>query len=471
MSRRSVKQHAKTIQTRSRLRGLKENTLESIADAIDQLRADRETSGKQESDKDVDADMIEAFVTPEGNTQTQDLSVSNLRDKEQPERPTKVRRKLDMDDQPPMMMAARSSAMEDGGGQGHKEPLVKYNVRADATLFTNVRTAYIRGTYYFSFNGLDQATPVVLKFRLNNPRNIFANSTLTRQDLNSGQSILRAKGLSNDMAHQNSGYQTITAISNAKLTNVNNGALAPFPNTVIGDTAADTTNVSNRFSSSGTISDANTRPAWRDWYETIWQAMHVMETDYKMTFFSGHSITNSDLSNNDSCFTTATVFTTTDTETASTGGFQTTPTDARLRDMLQFPYIQQHNIALRDPSNPTNQFNIIQGTWKDSDTSAGGTTLDEQQIKTWYPCGSGVDYNPAWRVDKTVLAYAGEFSSNHRPCINLKLELQYKVQYRDVRREWLYPQSNAATLNTNLTNKVTRQQLTQEIISFITGFP
>lgn len=361
------------------------------------------------------------------------------------------------------MVSRASGAGTSNTGVGSHEPKVKYNVHADATLFTNVRTAYLRATYYFSFNMLDQVTPVVLQFRLNNPRQIFPIS-LTRQDLASNQNTLRAKGLSNDMAHQNQQLRSIGSVALAKSTAINSGYLAPFPHTVVGDTAADTTNATTRFTSSGTISDANTRPAWRDWYEGIWQAMHVIETDYKMTFFSGHSMSNN-TAGVDNCFTTATVFTTTDTVTQAVGTGQTTPTDARMRDILQWPYLQQHNISLRDPSSPTNQFYVINGTWKDSESGNGGTTMDEQQIKTWYP--TGADYTPSWRVDKTVLAYAGELASNNRPCINLKLELQYKVQYRDPRADWLYPKSTAATLNTNLTNKATRQVLSQELVSYV----
>lgn len=323
---------------------------------------------------------------------------------------------------------AMSLAISDGSGsnqRGNRETTVKYNMRAEMGIFTETRTAYLPITFFFSVNNVRRTAPIPLRIRLDWPYNILKGNTLTRQEIIwNGGSYTRARGLSNDAVQSNeraNGDNTGTL--NSVDPGINKDQLTPFPCTIVGDTAKnDSTTTGNRYSSSGTISDSACIPAYRKWYANLYDFAHCMETDYRITYFSGdqnESFENMIVYEGMNC--------TSDNNTARI------PEDADLQKVMHWPYLKEHRINGRTSEKPRREY-VISGTWTDNAQFPMKMVPNEEDQKTWTSMSSTdfTDRALNYREELLLLHYS-DYDSTHTPAYyNIRVDLRYKVQFRDL---------------------------------------
>lgn len=291
-------------------------------------------------------------------------------------------------------MALRSASNTDGSGNttkaGNRETLVKYNARAEMGIFTETRTAYLPITVYFSINRTAIQDAIPLHFRVDWPFDIFKRNALTAQSLriNYGEHQIRSRGLSNDMARFGLRGTTQSGQTNAaNLQNIvgisgvdpahNRAQLYPFPTTIKGSTAAvqGGAAVSGQ-SSSGTILDASAIPAYRRWYAKMYQYAHCMETDWRVTYFTGDA--NEEFQN-------VRVYEGRDCQ--SSNNVDTIPVDCELGQVDHWPYLKKHDIKQRTESNSISSY-VINGTWTPNDQFPMKMVANEEDIKTWTKLGA-----------------------------------------------------------------------------------
>lgn len=351
-------------------------------------------------------------------------------------------------------MASRSAAGEGAVNRtGNRETLVKYNSRSEMGIFTETRTAYLPLTVYFSINRTDMVTPVPLHFRVDWPFEIFKRNTLTQQELRIlyNEGTIRAKGLSNDMAKSGNRNSGVTGITTSAATfntigvsgrdpAINQGQLFPFPTTVIGSTAAvQGTAIVQGKSSSGIIADLKARPAYRVWYAKMYQYAHCMETDWRVTYFSGDS--NEEFQN-------IRVYEGLDCQ--STGNIDTIPVDCELGTVDHWPYLKKHDLITRHESKPLQQYSIS-GKWNPNKQHPMKMVANEEDIKTWTKLGTTdfLDRSPAaYREDVTLLHYSHPDSNNIAGYYNVRVDLRYKIQFKDLANNLRWPR-NTSTVSLN----------------------
>lgn len=347
-------------------------------------------------------------------------------------------------------MASRSAGTQTGSittRAGNRETLVRYNARAEMGIFTETRTAYLPLTVYFSINRTQIFAPIPLHFRVDWPYDIFSRNTLVQQQLRIlyNESCPREDGLSNDMAKQ--GLRgtvrtgTTAAANNFHLLGIggvdpayNQAQLIPFPTTVVGSVAAvQGTNAVNGKSSSGTIADNKAIPGYRKWYAKMYQYAHCMETDWKVTYFSGDA--NEEFQN-------IRVYEGLDCQ--STGNTDTIPVDRELGAVDHWPYLKKHDIVQRTESKAKQEY-VISGTWNPNQQHPLKMVANEEDIKTWTKLGTSdfVDRSPtAYREDVTLLHYSHPDSLNNAAFVNVRIDLRYKIQFKDLANILRWPSSN-----------------------------
>jgi hypothetical protein len=322
-------------------------------------------------------------------------------------------------------LALRSSDSNGNGTRGNRETTVKYNMRAEMGIFTETRTAYLPVTFFLSVNNTRRTSSIPLRIRLDHPVNILLGNTLTRQDIIwNGGSFTRSRGLSNDAVQPNErATGDNTGAINSIDPGINKDQLTPFPCTIVGAVGGNSTlTTGNRYSSSGAINDGTCIPAYRRWYAKMYDWAHCMETDYKITYFSGDQ--------NES-FQNMTVFEgmncTSDNNTARI------PEDKELQKVMHWPHLKTHRISGRTSEKPKRDY-VISGTWTDNSTYPMKMVPNEEDQKTWTAC-SGTDMSDRllnYREELLLLHYT-DYDSTHTPAyFNVRVDLRYKVQFRDL---------------------------------------
>ncbi len=338
---------------------------------------------------------------------------------------------MDAETAPIALRSADAGTQTSGGQRGKKETLVRYNARAELGIFTETRTAYLPLTVYFSINRTRNHRPVPLRFRVDYPHDIFLRNTLVTQEISKdGVDIIRNHGLSNDMVK--SGYRGSTsALAGSGSLQSNDPAnnrwqLVPFPCTVKGDTpGVNGTTVApavNGKSSSGSISHDNCRPAWTKWYCKQYQYAHCMETDWKVTYWSGDG---------NKSFQNTRVYQGHDVQ--STGNTDVIPDNQPIGRIDHWPYLQKHNIKQRTNEDPQDKY-VISGTWKDSDHHPMSMIANDEEIKTWTKLDTDnfIARENGYREDVVLMHYSHPDSANTPGFINCRIDLRYKVQFKDL---------------------------------------
>ena len=342
----------------------------------------------------------------------------------------------------PMALSVSGGDSTSNNQRGSRETTVKYNMRAEMGIFTETRTAYLPITFFLSINNVRRNAPIPLRIRVDWPYNILKGNTLTRQEIiYNGGSYTRARGLSNDMVQSNERTQADqTGSVNSIDPGINKDQLTPFPCTIVGDIAKDsTTTAGNRYSSSGTISDFTCIPAYRKWYAPMYDWAHCMETDYRITYFS---------SDQNESFQNMMVFE--GMNCVSDNNTARIPEDQDLQKVMHWPHLKTHRIAQRTSEKPQREY-VISGTWKDSDQYAMKMVPNEEDQKTWTAMGSAdfTDRLLNYREEICLLHYS-DYDSTHTPAyFNVRVDLRYKVQFRDLANSYRFLGTSNRTLESN----------------------
>lgn len=307
----------------------------------------------------------------------------------------------------PLARAAISAGTQTEGGQnGTGETQVDFGNPYERGFFTETRTALLPSTSYFSMARLDKTAPVVLKIRLNAPYNIFRDNTLTQQS----QGSPWVKGLNNTLA-----------------TNVNDATspLLHYPSNVEGQTIGTGPIFARTQSSSGAPLVASAKPGWLPYYERVYESYHVIETFYRITLEAVGG-------NPQRSFT---VFETDDVYTGNSVG-NIIPTNQPYTYYQQWRNITTHALRYRDNNSLGSHKKVIEGVWRPQQINRN--TVNDEDIKAWYP--TNAEPSPNWVEQKVLLGFVGDMSELWGAAhINIRVDLVYKVQFKDLRRQFRYP--------------------------------
>jgi len=297
---------------------------------------------------------------------------------------------------------ASSAAESTQGANGTGETPVDFGNPYEKGFFTETRTALLPGTAYFSFARMDKTAPCVLRIRMNSPYDVFRENTLVAQTAGTAH----VKGLCNN-------YLTFNQD--------NFNPLQRFPITVEGVTPGSAT-----VTSSGSIPSSQFIPAWRTYYERVYESYHVIETFYRIT------LQNEIQENNRG----VTVFETDDVYTGSTAS-QQIPSNQPYAYYMVWPNVKTHALSGRDRNVLGSGRKIIEGVWRPGTNQMN--TRNQEDIKAWYPTGAPPE-NPIWVEQKVLLGFVGDMQEiSTRANMSIRVDLVYKVQFKDLKRPWRYP--------------------------------
>lgn len=342
---------------------------------------------------------------------------------------------------------------------------------------TETRTCKLPLTIYLSLNRLNHMRPngnaAPLRLRLNSPYDILKGVTLQTQVV----STARAEGISNDYAVSMKGTDVYE-----------NGAyLVPFPTTVVGPNAA-----TNDQSSYGSLTLQDTvQPANRAYYFRNWTAWAPLKTDYKITILNA--------ANQESDLSQVKFFTTKEQYTSVQGDAGSLVPMGPLEAALRFPNLTEHNVHPRNMNTNSSDYVVMSGSWTPNSVRTLNV-FNEEDVRVWnktglgagiaemdpmnYECltimaykhdmfpvaprkdtefevsttttdvlgpvsvtGSPWTPQPATFVSKTGIQRA--YLQENRPNLNLKIEMDFTVQVRDLGRNRRYL-LNSDTLDTPL---------------------
>jgi hypothetical protein len=313
-------------------------------------------------------------------------------------------------------LARSAAATSSEGGTGTGETPVNLNVPRELGVFTETRTCYLPIKFNVSFNRLDN-TPSgnVLKIRMNAPYNILRDTTFVAQT--EGGALAKGVGV-----HQASPVDNSTFLDP--------GTFASFETTLV-PAVASTASVSG----SGVVADSNCVPAWRKWYERLYDSYHTIESHAKITFFNPET----------SIGRRANVFIEKDVYTASSTG-NIIPTDrtryfytTQFKDIDQVIVAERNNNEARDAWRKTYTASWKPGTWSRN-------TLNAEDIKAWYP--TTVEPSPNWVENLVIMVTSDEMNDQNIGNLNAVVELVYVVQFKDLKGAIRYPATSGADIST-----------------------
>lgn len=298
-------------------------------------------------------------------------------------------------------LSAKAAAGGDGG-TGTQETPVLLNTRWELGTFTETRSAILPLRFQFSMNRLNTQTGCAFNLRLNAPYEITTTSFVAQTA--SGARII---GCSADAAPDSlvtqgtmlQAYETTIALSGATVT----------------------------ASGSGVPSDTNLRPAWRKWYEKMYDSYHVVKTEYRLSFKNTRTSADTD----------ANIYYDYDVSTANNTG-NTMPVNKTQQYYKTWKNVQQVSIGPKAQANGEKYTATIAGTWVPG--SIAKNTVNATDIKTWYT--TGATPTPTWREQLSVLAFMkGGAPAALNTHMDVDVEVHYYVQYRDLKDDIRYPHS------------------------------
>jgi hypothetical protein len=377
---------------------------------------------------------------------------------------------MDGDAGEPMEMAMMSASNSDGNKSTNTKIKPNYSLPREIGFLTETRTAMLPLTIYFSVNGLDQDSPVVFKFMLNDTFDIFRNTDVVAQTFTTGNSVLlseqvnvpnftpavapggnpyqttlisksrvagdpRTKGISNDMA-----YSVYEPHGNKliKPVNANMFEAKKFPITTRTSVSATTTTTgSGKFGYNRKYSrrdNGDYAMAWRDYYESVYRNRHVFQCDWKLEVECAQ----------EGAYHRGVVLDAVETVTTQSVATPVIPTNKSLGETTGYKRIKEHRLYGYNVQGGKEK-TIISSSWN-INRPARHDVVDDENTKVWYPTQLPNGLPPFdWQEYQTLLFYNDQFSSNTKPCFNCKLDLLYHVQYRDLIGTLRYPDSDSAT--------------------------
>lgn len=300
-------------------------------------------------------------------------------------------------------LAAKATAGGATGESGAQETPVDIPPRIQGNFFSETCTVSLPLVCYLSSNTQNKNSANVLRIRMNTPNEVLGNTTLVQQT----KSVAKAKGISNTNS------QELSAINHLLR------GEGQFPTTIVGATAKSATT-----SSYGVIADNQCRPARRLVYDKVYDAYHVIACKWKITM------------ENTSATCTNEVFYQFDTVTASSIS-DMIPTNRESQFYRTWPRVKSVIMGPRNSGNSENNWRKeISGVWMPGQLHKN--TVNSTDIKTWSPTNA-VPPN-TWREELVLLFFAGENTLSDASCsTNMRIDLEYIVQYKDLKLSIRYP--------------------------------
>ena len=320
-------------------------------------------------------------------------------------------------------LALRAAAPSTTGNTGTGETPVSMNVPRELGVFTETRTAILPLKFYVSFNKLANSSPGgnVLKIRLNSPYFPLKDTDFTAQT----QGSTVSRGISTNQAL---GYTTNSV-----------NPLRYFETTINPQGS-----ITSTTTGSGVCDADDVLPAWLRWYAKIYESYHVMETNYKITMYNPE----------ESPGLSARVYHEFDAYTASsTGNVIPINKEQHYYNSLW----KRVNCTIINNRNSTNGgwIKTISGTWRQGMVKKN--TLNDEDIKAWY--ATGAEPTPNWVENLTLIGFSDEMNDGH--CnLNLMVELQYIVQFKDLKDAFRYTHHNNAVVALNTPTDILQEPTT-----------
>lgn len=374
--------------------------------------------------------------------------------------PTQPSENMDTEGESIAPMGARSMSLavsESGTGKRKRAIMPLYTTPAWKMLEER-KMVRLPLKIYFSINKLDRQTPVTFKFQLNEYWNQFRNQSFVNQEfnvtndveeeqalvalLNTGAGTTvgaaqrledrtgiprnvanRAKGISRDQAYDQ--YITDNGTFVQKPVNINYFEARQFPRTTPCETASTVNSTGEGKFGTAT---GDIQPDYRNFYERFYQNRHVHGCAWKLT------VTNASKTDQ----SRAVVFHKTETVSQNNDSAnQNWETNRPLQDVVNWPHKQMVPISGHET--------VITGLYRSD--QAHHDIIDDDEIKEWYPTATFnpttnaptvPTFSPAFEENETFLFYAdGQVMAD--PCFNAYLEIDWLVEYRDLRRVWRNP--------------------------------
>lgn len=344
----------------------------------------------------------------------------------------------------PTTQALRTSAASSGSSNGavNSETPVDMKVPRDWMIFTETRTVLLPLTIYWSHNGIQNTTNAAASYTQDG---ISQYGNMIRLRLNDPLNLLAS------MQFRNSGVGTtdrgthIKPISPAGVIETSRS----FPTELLLDGSP----------ASNAYAVARTKPAWWTWYAKMYQHYHVIKTKYKVTFSNPRD----DFSNGDTTLSDIVIYYEHDVRTAADDTNTMPRTDAALRpfNLNSWKRVSMKKMTGKRPwgSDNTNNDTIISGDWYYGKWK--GNTTNQEEIKTWYPTSvsggavadaGGATISPSWGEELVMVPRLSEFSTSNFAYMNVKCELLYEIQFKDLDPNFKYPAfQSAVSGNTTIT--------------------
>jgi hypothetical protein len=306
----------------------------------------------------------------------------------------------------------------------NSETPVDMKVPREFNIFTETRTVILPLTVYWSHFGIindntnsnytidggDQYAHMI-RLRLNDPLNLLSSMQFRNSAVGTGE-----RG-----TH-------IRPMDQGNALNLDR----EFPTTLILDGPP----ASNAFG------NAKTRPGMWAWYAKQYQHYHVIKTKYKLTFQVPTIRTGTQEDHKPVLYIQHDVI----TENDATNVMPRSDTATRPFQLQRWKRIQHKKLnGRRDSNGYENDIITVDGEWEYGKWK--GNTTNQEEIKTWYPTKilqGEQTISPTWREELVIVPRLDEFSTANAVGLNVKCEIYYEVQFKDLKPSWRYPLHGAA---------------------------
>jgi hypothetical protein len=353
-----------------------------------------------------------------------------------------------------------STAATNGGRRSRAIMPMFTSPRMDIACMVERQMVKLPLKIYFSINKLDIRSPVVLKFQLNEYWKIFRDQSFVAQgfsdtttpvevsqlsysgsltnpavpgaqvytDVKQNPALARfitnrSKGISRDKVYDQWGFAE-KGMQMRKPLNLNYMEARQFPYTTEAQTAG-----SNTSTGSGIFGNSigDLQPDFRNHLERFFTVRHVHGCDWKLT------ITNPAVTSENR----GVVFFKQETQTSAlASAAQNLTTDRPLHETRTWPGLGHASID--------GGTTVVQGKYRSN--TATHDVIDADEIRDWYPTNpinygtnvyTDVTHTPTYLENCTMMFYADQHAMLN-PSFNCQLELDYYVEYKDLRKEWRY---------------------------------
>lgn len=183
---------------------------------------------------------------------------------------------------------------------------------------------------------------------------------------------------------------------------------------------------------------AGERPQWRDWWAGLYTYYTVLGCKYRVTVVNSGNARGADIE-------VAQYFDTYSDTQGTTGNITPATT---YQETKAFKNIKWH--VIRDGTSEANvdaNAAIIEGTYKPG--QARRNIQNDGDVKTWTACGTTLP-NLKEVLNLSFFKAGLNYASIANTCANVMIELDYIVQFKDLKEQARYPNSENATFNVSL---------------------